>query len=275
MREFDLHLIGSLNSDFLSILFDYLPNIEILFLNATYLSDFSLDKFINLKVLTIIGKIMDDFNFDIFDNLCNQLEKIEIICPNINDKSLAKLFYGRNFPFLHNLIITESSITKLDNKLLNAFPALQSLEIYKNKELRLIDHDAFSNSKHLVVLNLKDNCIKSISKKHFSDLTELKFINMSNNRLETIEENMFSSQTSLELLVLSNNQLSSLHPKSFADLRNLRYLDLENNQLRHFNLDIMDNIREIQINLSGNPIMNKKEILNRFFKPQIKRYIYF
>lgn len=274
MREFDLHLIGSLNSDFQSKLFDYLPNVEILFLNAIYLSNFSLDRFINLKVLTIIGTIMDDFNFGLFDNLCNQLEEIGIVCPNMDDKYLDKLF-GHSFPFLQNLIITESSITKLDNKLLKAFPRLQSLEIYKNIELRIIDDDAFSNSKHLVALNLKDNCIKSISKKHFSDLAKLKVINMSNNRLETIEENMFSSQRSLELVDLSNNQLSSLHPKSFADLRKLRYVDLGNNKLRHFNLDVTDNIREIQINLSGNPIINKKEIFNRFLKPQIKRYIYF
>ena len=56
-----------------------------------------------------------------------------------------------------------------------------------------------------------------------------------------------------------------IDPKSFADLGNLKSLDLKDNKLSHFDLDIIDSIRVIEkLNLSGNPIDNKDEILKRF-----------
>ena len=80
MEEFHLHLIGSVNSDVVSELFDFMPNIEHLCLIANKLSEFSLDRFVNLKTLTMIGdEIDDDFNTSLFDNLCNQLEEITLI----------------------------------------------------------------------------------------------------------------------------------------------------------------------------------------------------
>ena len=91
MIEFDFYFFGSLNSDILSGFFDFMPNIERLCLNAIYLSKFSLDRFVDLKVLTIIGKIEDDFNIGLFNNICNQLEQLKFVC-DIDNKGLAKLF---------------------------------------------------------------------------------------------------------------------------------------------------------------------------------------
>lgn len=203
-----------------------MPYIEALGLNATYLSEFSLDKFVNLKILRIYGNIEKDFNYGLFDNLSNQLEELKIVC-DFSNKRLVKFFYGHKFPFLSKLILYQSSITKIEKKMFDAFPSLLYLTIIKNKQLRIIDPDAFSNLKHLCYLNLSENRIKSIGKRHFSGLNRLQTIDLSNNRLERLRKDAFLSQVeSLEYLNLNNNKSSKLDPKLFDYLRNLKQLDL-------------------------------------------------
>ena len=102
-------------------------------LNATYLSEFSLDKFAHLKILCIFGNIKKDFNYGLFDNLCNQLEELLIAC-DFSNKRLVKLFYGRKFPFLNKLILHQSSITKIEKKMFDSFPSLLYLTITRNEQ---------------------------------------------------------------------------------------------------------------------------------------------
>ena len=206
-----------------------MPYIEALELNATYLSEFSLDKFVHLKILCIYGNIEKDFNYGLFDNLSNQLEELKIAC-DFSNKRLVKFFYGQTFPFLSKLILYQSSITKIEKEMFDAFPSLLYLTIIKNKQLRIIDPDAFSNLKHhLCYLNLSENRIKSIGKRHFSGLNKLQTIDLSNNRLERLRKDAFLSQVeSLECLNLNNNKRLKLDPKLFDYLRNLKPLDMKN-----------------------------------------------
>ena len=263
MREFDFFLIdkSQLNSEviskFSSELSEYLPNIETLALKG-YFSNLNLDNLINLKNFYLSCDLMDDFNFDIFKSICNQLEDIAIICETIDDKFLAKFFYDYNFPYLHKLVLSKTKITKLEKKFFDRFPMLQKLLVCENRELRKIDYDAFSNSKHLISLFLNNNCIESIDKKIFSNLTNIETLVLDGNPLGHIEENVFSDLKSLRNLCLSNIQLSSLGPKSLSGLNNLKCLILKDNKLTTFDFDILDNIRQISfIDLSGNPIINK------------------
>ena len=223
--QFNLDLIGSINSEIVSRIYDNLSYIQILYLNATYLCEFNLDRFVNLTALVIVGRIQDDFNFSLFDNLCNRLEQLVLIC-DIDNERFAKLFHARTFPFLHKLFLKQTSITRIEKKMFDSFPVLESLLISENRRLRIIHPDAFSNSKHLCYLDLSSNRIRSISDRHFSNI-KLKTLDLSKNRLKSIDKNVFSNQIeSLETLDLSNNKFSSLDRKLFDYLKNLKSLGL-------------------------------------------------
>lgn len=272
LRDLSLDLEEPITSEVLLKLVKSLPNIEILNLSGNF-SFFRLDSdsFSNLKRVTLFGIILDEFNLGLFNNLCNRLEDIIIGCPNIDDEFLAKLFYGRNFPYLRSLCISGTKITKLEKNLFDRFPMLQKLMISFNKQLEIIDHDAFSNLLHLNNLYMRNNCIESIDRRHFSRLVNLESLNLSNNRLIVIKENQFSSLHNLNILCLSDNYLGLLDPKSFVGLDNLKKLDVRGNRLRRFDLDILDNMPLIEeMDLSGNTIFNKEEILNRFLSSKIK-----
>ena len=236
------------------------------------LSYFNLDSLSNLKSLDLVVTIMDDFNFQLFDNLCNQLEHIKISCWNLDDKYLEKLFYGRNFPYLTTLCITDSlKNIKLEKKLFDGLRMLQKLIISFRKNVQIVDNDLFSNLIELQELDLSYTYIEFIDKTLFSNLINLKKLDLVGNQIISIEENSFSNLHNLEYLNLSFNRLTSLNAKSFVGLDNLKELNVCCNKLVKFDVDIFDNIGKIvKIHLNYNPIMNKDEILNRSEQSNIK-----
>ena len=274
LRRLELNLITPINSEVVLKLIENLPYIEILVLRGK-LSYFNLDSLSNLKRLDLNDKIMDDFNIHLFDNLCNQLEFINIFCTNLDDKYLEKLFYGRNFPYLTRLQIANSLANiNLEKKLFDGLRMLQILTISCIKNVRIIDNDVFSNLIELQELYLSFTFIEFIDKTLFSNLIKLKILSILCNKTESIEENSFSNLNNLEYLDLSCNRLRSLSAKTFVGLDNLKRLDLSNNELTNFDLDIFDNIGKIEeINLNENPIINKDEILNRSLQSNITVYI--
>jgi len=271
LRTVELNLATPINSEILLKLIDYLPYIETLHLSGS-LSYFNLDSLSNLKQLSLSHTIMYDFNFHLFDNLCNQLEYIDISCINLDDKCIEKFFYGRNFPYLTTLYIYNSlENINLEKKLFAGLGTLQKLDFSLCTKVRIIDADAFSNLIELQELNLSDTYIEFIDKTVFLNLINLKKLTLCRNRLESIEENCFSNLHNLEYLNLSDNRLRSLSAKSLVGLDNLKCLDLIHNELVNFDLNIFDNIGKIEkIDLYRNPIMNKDEILNRSLQSNIK-----
>ena len=273
MKRVELQLdLTPINSEVLFKLIENLPYIEVLHLHGK-LSYFNLDSLSNLKELDLRYRIMDDFNVHLFDNLCNQLEYIDISCSNFDDKCLENLFYGRNFPYLSTLYISDSLVNiKLEKKLFDGLRMLKKLRIYKNQSgVRIIDNDAFSNLIELEELVLSDAGIKFIDKTMFSHLINLKILCLYNNQIESIEENSFSNLHNLEHLNLNFNQLTSLSANSFVGLDNLKELNLRHNQMVNFDLDIFDNIKKIEeIYLYGNPKINEDEISNRFLQSKNK-----
>ena len=273
INSFKLDLETPISSEVLLKLIRSLPYIEMLIFHGD-LSYFNLDSLSNLKSLDLYGRIMDDFNIQLFDNLCNQLESIDIHCTNLDDKNLEKLFYGRNFPYLTTFCICcSSSNIKLEKKLFDGLRMLKKLKILYNKNLRIIDKDAFSNLIELEELDLSDNCIGFIDKTMFSNLIKLKKLTLCGNQIESIEGNWFSNLHSLENLDLRRNQLTSLSAKSFVGLDNLKLLNLNHNKLANFDLDFFDNIGKfVEICLNENHIINKDEVLNRSLQSKIKVY---
>ena len=274
LRHLELSFFNrfQIDSTIQSKVFNDLPNIEYLSLHADLLSNFNLDSLVSLKSLTLEGNLDKDFNFDLLKNLCHKLKKLTIKIYNLDNKSLDKLFCGHHFSILDVFTIRlPNDMTKLEKKLFNGFPMLQSLILNDSKHLREIDQDAFSNLGQFASFDLSNSNIESLGNHYFSSLIYLKYLNLSINRLKSIEANLFSNLTNLRGLDLSHNQLTTLDPKLFSSLKNLIWLSLDYNLLVQFDLCIMDYIKEIKkISALGNSIINKEEILERFNQSDIE-----
>ena len=173
LRNVGLDVKSEINNEMLTKLFEMCPNIEELYLTGDF-SNISFDRFFNLKRLKLCGNLLDDFNFDVFKTICFQLEELSIKFKNIDDESIAKLLCGHNFPNLLCLKVSNSKITRLENKLLDGFPILQRLKVSNNTELKTIDLNALSNLKNLKYLHLKKNQLSELDPELFSGLVNFK-----------------------------------------------------------------------------------------------------
>lgn len=251
----------NLNKCISTQLFENLSNLRELKIVCDVFSDINLDDLVNLGKLSISGKIDDQFNFELFKIICNNLQELSISLYNISNEQITQLFYGLSFPNLVKLNIEISKITKLEKKMFEGFPRLQSLTIANNEELRKIAKNTFSNLTNLVDLNLSWNCIDEINKRHFSKLMRLKSLDLKANRIESIEDNIFSNLKKLKKLDLCSNNFPEFNPKSLIGLVNLKYLDISYNGLTYFDPSIFHYLCKInRIRLSFDSIDNRDEI---------------
>jgi len=268
LREFDLVLKQqetAINSDILDKFLDILPYIENLNLSG-YFSNFNLDNLVRLNKLCLNGKIQtEEFNFDLFKNLCSQLTSLYIDIDNIDDICLEKLFYGLNFEILSDLRIDSSRITKLEKRFFDGLRKLQIL-ICRNRELRKINIDSFSNLKQLRNLDLSLNCIESLEKGHFSELISLERLSLCGNQIKIIEDNLFLNLNNLTKLDLSHNRIHNLNSELYlfiVGLQNLKEINLSCNNLSSFPPDILDYMNNLEkIDLTENFFFNKDDIFS-------------
>ena len=154
----------------------------------------------------------EEFNFDFIQHLYNRINKLVI--SNSDYAHLLKLVSEQNFPYLKRLEIWYSNIYRLEKKMLSgSFPAIQSLKIMSNEYLETIDHDAFSNLKHLRVLEINENSIESLDIRLFSELVNLESVSMRRIQLKVIDDaNVFSNLKRLETIVI--NPFTVIYHKS-------------------------------------------------------------
>ena len=244
-------------------IFEQLSSIKLLRMKGC-LSNFNLDSLVNLEKLSLSGEINDDFNFGLLENLSNHLQELSIDLK-IDDYQISKLLDGHNFPCFLTLNLKSSKITKLEKKLFQGFPMLQTLNITYNEKFRSIEYDSFSCLTNLVHFHLNNNCIEKLDNRTFSTLIHLEILNLSNNKIESIGENTFSNLKNLTFLDLSNNLLSTLNPQLFFGLGNLETLDLSHNKLTDFDMRILDNLGKLKIiYLYSNSISNQNAIREKF-----------
>jgi Leucine-rich repeat (LRR) protein len=105
-------------------------------------------------------------------------------------------------------MISQCEITKIEKKMFDELPMLEKLMINNNKDLRIIEEDAFSNLTQLVYLYLNKNRIESLGAWTFFELANLNHLDLSYNQLESIDENLFSGQQNLKTLYLRGNRLT-------------------------------------------------------------------
>lgn len=204
LKKLTLFVQSKINNNSLTKLFEICPNIEELSLVGEF-SDINFDIFVSLKRLKLCGNLLSDFNFDLFENICNRLEELSVKFYNMNDERISKLICSHFFPKLLKLEIISSKITRLEKELFDRFPALQSINVSHNTELKTADKDTFSNLKNLKELGL--NC----------------------NRLT--EFNSESWLNNLEKLDLRNNKLRHFDLKILNYIVNIKEIDLYENEI--------------------------------------------
>ena len=146
---------------------------------------------------------ISNLNFDYFYIICNKIDKLKIW--NSNSENISKLLSSHHFPNLLELEIKFSEITRIEKKLFGELPMLQKLIISSNKNLEIIDENAFSILKQLVHLDLSSNRIESLEKMTFFELVNLNYLDLRSNRLKSLDENMFSGLKYLKTLELYGN----------------------------------------------------------------------
>ena len=204
MKEFDFKTGLKIDFDLQKNIFNLLtPKIEkFYFKNSNFVFHYNrLEKSLYLK-----NAENEDLNFEFFSSICGQIE--ELLIFSSKSENISKLLSSHNFPKLLSLMISQCEITKIEKKLFDELPMLEKLMINNNKDLRIIDEDAFSNLNKLVYLYLNKNRIESLGAWTFSELANLNHLDLSYNQLESIDENLFSGQQNLKTLYLRGNKLT-------------------------------------------------------------------
>ena len=194
----------SININITKYIFDLIkPEIEKFFFENFFGVFFnSLEKSVLLKNVK-----HKDLNFEyaktVCKTICNKIEKLRIWSSN--SENISKLLSSCHFPNLLELEIKFSEITRIEKKLFGELPMLQKLIISNNKNLEIIDENAFSILKQLVHLDLSSNRIESFDKMTFFELVNLNYLDLRFNRLKSLDEKMFSGLKNLKTLKMDNN----------------------------------------------------------------------
>ena len=181
LRVLTLAVDCKIDENIVTRLVDEIRHIETLDLNGN-LSYFNLDQLYNLRTLSLNGTIDEEFNFELFENLCEQLEDIEIVLKNLEEKTFLKLFDGYNFPYLVDFNLRFVTIKRLKKGFINRFPMLKRLNISRCK-IEMIENGSFSSLEQLCILDLSYNRIENIDKNTFSELKNLQTLDLRFNNI--------------------------------------------------------------------------------------------
>ncbi|XP_027039274.1 lutropin-choriogonadotropic hormone receptor-like [Pocillopora damicornis] len=128
------------------------------------------------------------------------------------------------------LDMSDNMISELTNFTFSRFPNLTKLTLNGNK-LYHVQPNAFEGLKHLRILSLKDNDLKTCPEfgVHLKSLNELY---LTGNKMNTIKAGVFKEVPNIEHLWLDNNNLTEVPAEALKSLKELKYLSLESNKIR-------------------------------------------
>ena len=135
-------------------------------------------------------------------NCTTHLEQLYLQRCNIMDLSGFNLF-----PKLKTLDLSNNYIRDINNITTLELKSLTRLHISGNPLHHSLPVNMFVNFKNLILLNLSDLSIASISPSLFRPLINLQSLDISSNTLENIQVNSFSNATYLRHIKFTNNPL--------------------------------------------------------------------
>uniref|UniRef100_A0A8C4RSH2 Slit homolog 2 (Drosophila) n=1 Tax=Erpetoichthys calabaricus TaxID=27687 RepID=A0A8C4RSH2_ERPCA len=122
------------------------------------------------------------------------------------------------------------TVVRCSNKGLKALPKGIPKELLDGNQFTQVPKE-LSNYKHLLLIDLSNNHISTLSNQSFSNMTELLTLILSYNRLRCIPVKAFDGLKSLRLLSLHGNDISVIPEGAFHDLSALSHLALGANPL--------------------------------------------
>lgn len=196
-------------------------------------------------------------------------------------KKLTKMI--GNFKKLTRLNLSKTKLDSSDLETCEAFRQLDKLEELDLSFNRIgnLAKDIFENFKHLSTLNLESNRLKTVDAELFSSQINLKRLDLSKNSFSSVCVR-FPSNCQLEILDLSSNMIKEididenlvhikqldLSDNSIEDLK-LKFiknhsrclnLNFSFNYIQKFQLSLMNQPKDLRINLSSNSIRHIGDI---------------
>ncbi|XP_073503059.1 slit homolog 2 protein isoform X3 [Phyllobates terribilis] len=126
------------------------------------------------------------------------------------------------------------TVVRCSNKGLKALPKgipKDVTELYLDGNLFTLVPKELSGYRHLMLMDLSNNRISTLSNQSFSNMTQLLTLILSYNRLRCIPTKAFDGLNSLRLLSLHGNDISTIPQGAFGDLSSLSHLAIGANPL--------------------------------------------
>ena len=177
-------------------------------------------------------------------NLFMELEdlpELSKLCVRYSDQSLFEKFNVKEKKQVSSRITTLDFSFNLGVKvdsLFSYFPSLTEL-ILSGTSLDKLEAVLFSGLENLFKLDVSNNLIETLEDQSlFRPLEKIEFINLSRNKLKKIHHRLFKKLINLKTLDLSNNpQLSRLNNGLFRDMVKLETIDLSGNGLKQIDIN--------------------------------------
>lgn len=145
-----------------------------------------------------------------------------------------------------------TDIKFIPENIADKFPQLIVLQVI-NCSVETISDKNFKNLRKLKYLHLPLNQIDVIERNAFKDLVKLEWLSLFHNQIEYVSSQLFASLESLKFLHLGENRIEVLCSKVFHPLKKLEVLNLKKNQIHYLHETILDNLPNLRnVSLSNN-----------------------
>jgi hypothetical protein len=197
----------------------------------------------------------------------NPLDTISELNFSNNQLSFIEDITFKRVPYLEELDLSSNQINAIDSKAFEDLNFLTKLDL-SNNQISELNSSTFDALVSITELHLQENRIEifNFSLLAFTagqlDTRHLTLLNLSSNKIKTMNLKDFAGLKELEKLDLSNNQLTELNSSTIDGMFSLTELNLEGNQLEIFNFTGMENFRElVTINLQKNNLFSISKLM--------------
>ncbi|XP_043257630.1 relaxin receptor 1-like [Colletes gigas] len=219
------------------------PEIRILYLDGTDISEIEIGAFRHLKKLYWL--ILENNKIsELLPGHFTDLHDLETLKANKNRITVADLSDLKGSVSLSFIDLSENLLTSETLKL-PYLPALNEILLDENK-FDAIPDTLFVGCPTLRLLSMQKNAIRTIEEETFRNLEHLEELNLAYNEITTVPLNVFQPLKNLTKLELGYNNLHNLPMAVLNPLRKLHSLDLEGISLDTLKKNAFDVFRELE-----------------------------
>ncbi|XP_076622145.1 leucine-rich repeat-containing G protein-coupled receptor 3 [Colletes latitarsis] len=219
------------------------PEIRILYLDGTDISEIEIGAFRHLKKLYWL-MLENNKISELLPGHFTDLNNLESLKANKNRITVADFSDLKGSDILTFIDLSENLLTSKTLKL-PYLPALNEIYLDENK-FDAIPDTLFVGCPTLRLLSMQKNAIRTIEEETFRNLEQLEELNLAYNEITTVPLNVFQPLKNLTKLELGYNNLHNLPMAVLNPLRKLHSLDLEGINLDTLKKNAFDVFRELE-----------------------------